>query len=148
MKKTTFNVNFLLRKNKPFSNGEVPILIRITLNGNRAEFVAKHNAKPDSWNQNKNRADGHSMFAKSLNSYLDRVYINLCDSMRDLEERGLEVSAENIKNNHLGLMAYSQITLLSMYEDHNVKMNALIGKGYSFSTLQKHYKSIIAQLDI
>ena len=142
MKKTTFNVNFLLRRNKPFSNGEVPILVRITLNGNRAEFIAKHNAKPDNWNQNRNRAEGHSLYAKSLNSYLDRVYISLCDSMRDLEERGLEVSAENIKKNYLGLMGHNQITLLSMYEEHNKNMNALVGKGYSFSTLQKHFSTI------
>lgn len=142
MKKSTFNVNFLLRKNKPFSNGEVPILVRITLNGNRTEFIAKHNAKPETWNQSKNRAEGHSLYAKSLNSYLDRVYINLCDSMRDLEERGIEVSAENIKNNYLGLMKHNQITLLSLYDEHNIKMNALIGKGYAFSTLQKHYSTV------
>ena len=77
MKKSTFNVNFLLRKNKPFSNGEVPILVRITLNGSRAEFIAKHNAKPETWNQSKCRAEGHSLHSRSLNSYLDRVYINL-----------------------------------------------------------------------
>lgn len=142
MKKTTFNVNYLIRKNKPFSNGDVPVLVRITLNGSRAEFIAKHNAKPEIWNQNKSRAIGNSTYAKSLNSYLDRVYISLCDSMRDLEERGLEVTAENIKNNYLGLMEYSQKTILSLYEDHNKKMNALIGKGYAFSTLQKHLSTI------
>ena len=102
MKKSTFNVNFLLRKNKPFTNGEVPILVRITLNGNRAEFIAKHNAKPETWNQSKCRAEGHSLHSRSLNSYLDRVYINLSNSMMDLEERGIEVTAENIKKNYLG----------------------------------------------
>lgn len=142
MKKSTFNVNFLLRKNKPFSNGEVPILVRITLNGNRAEFIAKHNAKPETWNQSKCRAEGHSLHSRSLNSYLDRVYINLSNSMMDLEERGIEVTAENIKKNYLGLMEHNQKTLLLLYEEHNSKMNALIGKGYAFSTLQKHFSTI------
>jgi len=142
MKKSTFNLIFLLRKNKPFNNGEVPIIVRITLNGKRAEFIAKHNAKPELWNQTKGRATGSSLFAKSLNSYLDRVYINLTDSMRDLEERGIEVTAENIKNNYLGLMEHNKITLIGLYNEHNDKMKALIDKTYSFSTLQKHYSTI------
>lgn len=142
MKKSTFNILFLLRKNKPFNNGEVPIIVRITLNGNRAEFIAKHNAKPELWNKVKGRASGSTLYAKSLNSYLDRVYINLTDSMRDLEERGIEVTADNIKKNYLGLMEHNNVTLLGLYELHNDKMKALIGKTYSFSTLQKHYSTI------
>lgn len=139
MKKTTFKVTYLLRKNKPFSNGEVPILIRITLNGERAEFVAKHSVNPSLWNQKTNRALGSSIPAKSLNTYLDHVYIKLCDSMRDLEERGVEVTAQNIKDNYLGIISYKQVTLFSAYDEHNVKMKALIGKGYTNATLERHY---------
>lgn len=139
MKKTTFKVTFLLRKNKPFSNGEVPVFIRITLNGERVEFVGKHSVNPELWNQRTNRAMGNSVAAKSLNTYLDHVYIKLCDSMRDLEERGVEVTATNIKDNYLGIISYKQVTLFSAYDEHNVKMKALIGKGYTNATLERHY---------
>lgn len=139
MKKTTFKVTFLLRKNKPFSNGEVPILIRITLNGERVEFVGKHSVNPALWNQRTNRAMGNSMAVKSLNTYLDHVYIKLCDSMRDLEERGVEVTAANIRDNYLGIISYKQVTLFSAYDEHNEKMKALIGKGYTYATLERHY---------
>ena len=139
MMKTTFKVTYLLRKNKPFSNGEVPILVRITLNGERAEFVAKHSVNPSLWNQKTNRALGSSISAKSLNTYLDHVYIKLCDSMRDLEERGIEVTAANIKDNYLGIISYKQVTLFSAYDEHNDKMKALIGKGYTYATLERHY---------
>lgn len=142
MGKSTFNITFFLRKEKPLKTGEFPISIRITLNGERATFNAKHNVKPEIWNQKTNRAVGKSAYAKSINKYLDHVYIRLCDSMRDLEERGLEVTAENIKNNYLGFMEHKQITLLSLYQEHNDKMKALIGKGYAFSTLEKHYTTI------
>ena len=62
--------------------------------------------------------------------------------MRDLEERGFEVTAENIKNNYLGFMEHNQITILGLYQEHNDKMKALIGKGYAYSSLEKHYSTI------
>jgi len=142
MAKTTFKVSFQLRKDRPLRNSELPIAIRITLNGDRTEFTSKHNARPELWDMKCNRAIGNTTYAKSLNKYLDHVYIKLCDSMRDLEERGIEITAENIKNNYLGLMKHKQVTVLSLYQEHNDKMKSLIGKGYAYSTLEKHYSTI------
>ena len=141
-KKSTFNATYFLRKDKLSDNGEAPIIIRITLNGERTEFNAKHTVKPSIWNQKTNRAIGKSDHAKSINKYLDHVYIKLCDSMRDLEERGIEVTAENIKNNYLGFMEHNQITLLGLYQEHNDKMQALVGKTYAYSSLEKHFTTI------
>jgi hypothetical protein len=62
--------------------------------------------------------------------------------MRDLEERGIEVTAENIKNNYIGFMEHKQITILGLYQEHNDKMRALVGKGYAFSSLKKHLTTI------
>ena len=41
MKKTTFAVNFFLKKSKLLKNGEAPICMRITVNGKRAEVQIK-----------------------------------------------------------------------------------------------------------
>ncbi len=142
MKKSTFKVNYLLRKDKVLKNGEVPINIRITLNGERATFNSKYNVKPEIWNQKSNRAKGTTAYASSINKYLDNVYIKLCDSLRDLEERGFEVTAENIKNNYLGFMEHRQVTVLNLYQEHNDKMKSLVGKGYAYSSLEKHYSTI------
>lgn len=142
MNKTTFKVSYFIRRDKPFANGEVPINIRITLNGERVEFNAKRSVDPNLWNQKTCRAVGKSEKTKSLNSYLNLVNIKLCDSMRDLEERGIEVTAENIKNNYLGLMEHKQLTLFTLYTEHNNKMKALLNKGYALSTLEKHYTTV------
>jgi len=142
MTKTTFKVTYFLRKDKPLRTGELPINIRITLNTERATFNSKYSVKPEIWNQKTNRAIGKTTYATSINKYLDNVYIKLCDSLRDLEERGIEVTAENIKNNYLGFMEHTQITILGVYQEHNNKMKALIGKGYALSSLEKHYSTI------
>ena len=46
------------------------------------------------------------------------------------------------KNNYLGLIEFKQVTLLSLYAEHNAKMEALVGKTYAFSTLQKHLTTL------
>lgn len=142
MGKTTFKVTFILRTHKLLSNGEAQLATRITLNGERVEFNGRHSVKPELWNQKSNCAIGGSSAAKCLNKHLDHIRIKLYDSMRDLEERGIEVTAENIKNNYLGLMEHKQVTVLSLYQEHNDKMKSLIGKGYAYSTLEKHYSTI------
>ena len=142
MEKSTFSVSYFLRQKKLSRNGEAPLLVRITYNGVRTEFVSNHKVKPEYWNQKTNRALGQTFYSKKVNAFLDHIYVSLCDSIKDLEERGIEVTAENIKNNYLGLIEYKQVTLLSLYSEHNQKMEALIGKGYSFSTLQKHLTTV------
>ncbi|MDD4010340.1 MAG: site-specific integrase [Fermentimonas sp.] len=142
MEKATFSVSYFLRLNKLYRNGEAPLLVRITYNGQRTEFTSNHRVKPEFWDQKSNKALGKTVYAKKVNGFLDHIYLSLCDSIKDLEERGMEVTAENIKNNHLGFIEFKQVTLLSLYSEHNQKMEALIGKGYSFSTLQKHLTTV------
>lgn len=140
--KVTFSVTYFLRQAKLYKNGEAPISVRITYNGQRTEFVSLQKVKPQYWDQKSNRAVGKTTYAKKVNSFLDHIYISLCDSIKDLEERGVEVTAENIKNNYLGLIDFKQVTLLSLYAEHNAKMEALVGKTYAFSTLQKHLTTL------
>lgn len=142
MEKSTFSVSYFLRKNKKYRNGSAPLLVRITYNGVRSEFTSNHNVKPEYWDQKSNRAIGQTSYSKKVNGFLDHIYVGLCDSIKDLEERGVEVTAENIKNNYLGLIEFKQVTLLSLYAEHNAKMETLVGKTYAFSTLQKHLTTL------
>lgn len=142
VKKSTFNVAFILRKDKILASGDVPLVVRITLNGERAEFNAKVTIHPDKWDNKKGLVPGNSIYSKRINSYIATLKLSLYDAMKDLEERGMEVTAENIKNNYLGFIEFKQVTLLSLYEEHNAKMEALVGKTYSFSTLQKHLTTV------
>lgn len=140
--KSTFSVSYFLRQAKLYKNGEAPISVRITYNGQRTEFISNQNVKPEFWDQKSNKALGKSTYARKVNGFLDHIYLSLCDSIKDLDERGMEVTAENIKNNYLGFIEFKQVTLLSLYEEHNAKMEALVGKTYSFSTLQKHLTTV------
>ncbi|MDX9774876.1 MAG: Arm DNA-binding domain-containing protein, partial [Petrimonas sp.] len=69
MEKATFSVSYFLRLNKLYRNGEAPLLVRITYNGQRTEFTSNHRVKPEFWDQKSNKALGKTAYAKKVNGF-------------------------------------------------------------------------------
>ncbi|MEG0994114.1 MAG: site-specific integrase [Bacteroidales bacterium] len=136
MSKSTFKINFLIRKGGSSYKGENPIYVRLTINTERIEFNSKLTIKTENWSSEAGCATGSS--AKKINAHLDLIRIKLYESMKELSERGLTVSAENIRNHYLGVLKETSYSILTLYKEHNEKLFALVNKGYAFSTLEKH----------
>ena len=47
--RNTFNVLFYIKKNAPLRNGNVPIMGRITINGERTQFSTRLSVAPEHW---------------------------------------------------------------------------------------------------
>jgi len=72
-KKSTFKVLFYLKKNAPKKNELVPIMCRITVNGNQSAFSTKLDISASNWNLKYGRVLGKSREAQDLNSKLDKI---------------------------------------------------------------------------
>jgi len=53
MKRNTFSVLFFIKKNEVKRNGLVTIMVRITINGQQAQFSSRLEIEPSLWNQKK-----------------------------------------------------------------------------------------------
>ena len=53
MKRDSLGVLFFLKKNQLLKNGEAPVSMRITVNGQREEVRTKKSINPNLWNQAK-----------------------------------------------------------------------------------------------
>ena len=73
--RSTFKVLFYLKKNNLKPDGKAPIMGRITVNGEVAQFSCKLNIKPSLWDTNANRAAGKSLEAQKVNQKLDNIAI-------------------------------------------------------------------------
>ncbi|MBS1521568.1 MAG: hypothetical protein JST50_11260 [Bacteroidetes bacterium] len=62
---------FYLKKPKNYVSGEVPIYLRITVDGVEKELSTKHSWDPARWNGNANKASGTKDDSRRLNAYLD-----------------------------------------------------------------------------
>ena len=133
----TFSLLFYIRTTKTKSDGTIPIYVRITINGKRAEFSTKRTIEPTKWNNAKGRAKGSNEQIKALNKYLDTIQAKVYDKQQELMQKNKSITAVTLKNAYLDI-TYDKKTLLGVFESHNKKINQLIGRGYAIATVDKY----------
>jgi len=139
--KTTFSLLFYLKKPKNYENGPMPIYLRITVNGKRAETTSGRECLPVNWNSASGRLRGNKEEARSFNAYLDNLQSQVYEAHRLLTESGSRISADTLKNKLLGKSEKTR-TLINIFKDHNRKVAALVGNGYSPGTLTRYETSL------
>jgi len=112
--KSTFKILFYARKNYVTKNGEVGIMTRISLNGQKTQFSTKLMVPLDLWDTKGNRASGKSHQARVINETLDGIKVSLTSYYRELERKESVVTVEKIKNAFLGLLGDHFINLWGM----------------------------------
>lgn len=141
VQRETMNVLFFIKKTKLLRNGEAPICVRITVNGQSVEIRIKRSVPVDKWCQAKGCSKGKDREARELNSLLDAVRLKILQIQRDLElEARQPVSAAAILERYYGK---DQKMLLEVFKEHNDKCRALVGKEYVEGTIRKFDTSLL-----
>ncbi len=135
-KKSTFSVLYIIKKSKLLKNGEAPICMRITVQGQVAEVMVKRSISVHLWNQAKECSNGKSHIDRELNHYLETVKARIYQIHRELEIDGKQVTANTIRDRYYGKNETCK-TLVGVYSEHNKKCRALIGIDFTESTVEK-----------
>ncbi|TCD28382.1 site-specific integrase [Pedobacter psychrodurus] len=135
--KTNFSLLFYLKKQKNYVSGNVPIYMRITVEGNRAEIATNRHCDPKRWNAKGGRAIGSKEEIKVLNIHLDQLQNAVYYAHQRVFDMGLPITADAIKSSYLGTLTNSH-TLLEAVADHNLKMEQLVGKDFDRGTLNRY----------
>lgn len=129
--KSTFNLLFYLRKNRPSENGMVPIMGRITINGERAQFSTKTEVHPSQWDAKTGRCIGRTTEIGKTNRILDSLRLKVTDLYHShLNDYGY-VLPEKIKNILLGIDTDKKKMLLEYFQEHNEFYLLKIGRDTS-----------------
>ena len=131
------SVLFYIRRNKIDKQGKVPIYMRITYNGKRAEISAMRKIELSKWNSSGNTVIGHSAKATLINRNLDIMRNRVYEIHQRLIDAKEDINVTVIKEMYLG-KSDSQKSVLQMFKEHNSKMEKLVGKEFSFRTLQRY----------
>ena len=121
MNRKTFSLLFFVKRTKRLSHGEVPVYLRITVDGKRAEFSIKRSIQESNWDPKRTKAKGKSKTSIELNSYIDSIRMQIYRHQKELEEAQKEVTAESLKNAYHGTVNKFS-GLIHLFEDHNKKM--------------------------
>lgn len=132
---------FFIKRTKKHSNGECPIFCRLTLNGERAEFTTNETIKDELWNTKIGKSEGRTRKDYRVNRTIDHIRAKIIDIEEEAYRKGISISATALKNELLGINKPLNF-LLELYEDHNKRMEELVGKDYAPKTLARHKTSI------
>ncbi len=137
----TFNLLFFVKKNKIRTNGTAPIYLRITIDGEAAEIAAKRYIDPKKWDNKSQKAVGNSQEAKTLNSYLKTLEQKVYDFHYLMLKEEDFVTAESLKSKLLGTDVTTRM-LIPIFQEHNDKVEALVGQDFAPGTLERYKTSL------
>jgi len=133
--RSTFKILFYLKKNNLKPDGKAPVMGRITVNGEAAQFSCKLNIKPSLWDTNANRAAGKSLEAQKINQKLDNIRTQIGKQYQNICDKDNFVTAEKVKNAYLGF-GDEYHTLLSVADEFNESFGKRVGKDRSENSLE------------
>lgn len=139
--KTNFSLLFYMKKPNNYKMGAAPIYMRITVDGKRAEVTTGHSCEPLKWNSSTGRAKGNKEEIKSFNAFLDDLQGKVYQAHYSLTEANKTITALTIRDTFVG-KPEKAFLLLELFEEHNRKMAALVGREYAAGTLQRYQTSL------
>ena len=146
----TFSILFYPRGNDIDKDGNVPVYARITVNGKRSEFSIRRKLSLDKWSSEAGKAKGSSNESRELNRYLAAIETKLHKIQEQMSESEALVTSEKIKNTYLGKDKKDKM-ILKIFQDHNDKVEKLVGKDFApgtlerYKTAKKHVEDYIVQ---
>lgn len=136
---TSYSFLFFIKRKKLLKSGKAALFIKISINKKHTEFVLRCTIDPKLWSAETSAAKGNSQEAKLVNEFINSAKFKFQSIINKLNNEGIEISAINLKNKYLGIEPKTK-SILEIFHDHNLKMKALIGKGYSYGT-HKNYST-------
>jgi len=133
----SFGLLFYLKKRSGYVSGDLPIYMRITVDGVSKEISLLRVCNPARWNPETARMVGAKETVRALNAYLDTLQAKVYEAKHMLIQNGKPVTAEFIKNLVQGREVQSEPArmLIVVFQHHNDQMAALVGKEYAPGTL-------------
>jgi site-specific recombinase XerD len=134
--KAKITLHIYAKTTKANAAGQLPIYIRLTVDGQRFEFSSKKFIEKSKWSPELSKMKGSSEEARTLNNYLDLMKSKVFDVQMELIHKNEELSLGNFKSRILGTHQRERM-IIPIYQNHNDKIEDLIGNGYAYGTLER-----------
>lgn len=133
----SFSLLFYIKKCKADSYGKANIYLRITLNGERAELSIRRKVLVDNWDTNSNLAKGNSKESHEINRYITTIKNKVYNIEQLYLSQGKPITAISLRDAYLGKDS-SKKMLLEIFEDHNKRVNKLVGSDFAAGTAERY----------
>ena len=140
MVRSSFSILFFIRESKARKNGNVPIEVMITVNGERNSFSTGKQIAIEKWDKTKQQVKGKDQETQNLNNYLKAIKAKLYQKEAELLERGFIITAQILYDAYFDKVeSLKKRSLFEVFEEHNQEQEKLVGNGVSKAT---HWVSV------
>lgn len=133
--------HFYVKEEKKDNNGEAPIYLRITVNGERAEISTNRRINPVNWDKAAEKVTGKSEGARTINAVLATLMGKVEKYFSNLEVKDELFSVHQIIS-ELNGKSQNQMTLIKSYDFHILKIKELVGIDYAPNTVKRYSSSL------
>ena len=135
--RSTFRVLFYVKKGSARPNGDLPLMCRLTVDGEVKQFSCKMDVPPRLWDVKNGRATGKSVEAMQINLAVDKIRVEVNRRYQELMQSDGYVTAAKLRDAYLGI-GVKQETLLKLFEQHNVEYRKKVGFSREIATWKKY----------
>lgn len=137
-KKRTFNVLFLVRRNKQ-NDVEASLFCRITIQGQRYEFPLNCKIKARNWNAVAQKSTGKTEADRNANTAIEDTRELIEETTRKLHDKGYELNVQNFKLTYRSQEnEYDTISRLFDYHEIIDRKNLREGSYRGYIVTRKH----------
>jgi len=141
MRKNTFNICFYVQKTRVAKNGEVPVVMRVTINGQRVVTSVNLKVDPKFWNAVAGKSTGNARKDYEINARLDTIRMRIMQVYREMEFDKEQITAKKVIDKYLGRDIKPEIMLLDIFREHNERCRKLSGNGMASGTVERYETS-------
>ena len=126
MVRSSFSILFFIRESKVRKNGNAPIEVIITINGEKCSFSTGKQVHIDKWDKTKQQVKGKDEEAKSLKAVKAKLY----QKEAELLGRGFIITAKLLCEAYQEkIESLKEKSLFEVFTEHNHEQEKLIGNG-------------------
>ena len=146
MKQGTMNILFFVLKTKLLKNGEAPVLMRITINGDYDDVRIQRSVPLNLWNAAKGCSKGRDRASVALNAYIAELHARALEKHKELVLEQALITPKLILKRVFGKDTEMR-TLLGTMREGIKEMEILEGIDYSPVTINR-YKNVVKKLQL
>ena len=136
--KSNFSLVVYITRTKAKKNGEVPVLMKININGERVVLQLQRSIQPKDWDSKRAKVIGRSHEAREFNDYIDSVITRTRQKYSELITMYDTVTPQLLRDAVLGVNTAKAKMIIEIWEDHIEGLRKLIGKENTYATCQKY----------
>ena len=141
MERNTFNISFYVLKTRIAKDGQVPVVMRVTVNGQRVVTSVNLKVDPTKWNAAAGRSTANTRQGAEVNARIDTIRARVMQVHRQMELDGERITAQGVIDRYLGRDTKPVMMLLDLFREHNEKCAKLSGNGMAAGTVERYTTS-------